>query len=349
MPTTKEILIVEDDIILRQQISKLLSKAGYITREASNGLEGLKAIREGIPDLLISDLAMPVMDGIEFVEEMVNEYPMLAIIILSDGNSMAEVAKMLRYGVKDFLFKPIKNNKAFLQTVTSVIEDSQFEAFQDNDFCQQWFNVSQYSEEPVTRELSRHLDELLAHPGCAYELLQGLMPESNSTQGNWKLCYQALQSTDVCPIIFDYTWMLDGKMYFYLIDSASAGDNAITTTLLIRAFFNAYLRSEKNDGRSFLRLLHTIEHAIKDAHYASPIRAIFGMLTTSDNKIYLFDAGLTAMIDADKSLTFNQNKALLGAGAVSNKFLPLSMNKGNLKLSLSDIGLNSFQVVISRN
>lgn len=65
-------------------------------REAEDGLEGLRALREAIPDILLCDLSMPVMTGMEFVEEIAAQYPMLPVIVISGTGDMADVATALR-------------------------------------------------------------------------------------------------------------------------------------------------------------------------------------------------------------------------------------------------------------
>ena len=62
----KDVLIVEDDPVFRTMLSGFLSSQGCHVREAENGLEGLKALRDGMPDILLCDLAMPVLnrDGV---------------------------------------------------------------------------------------------------------------------------------------------------------------------------------------------------------------------------------------------------------------------------------------------
>lgn len=176
----KEVLIVEDDPIFIRIIGSFLRKEGCLVREAENGLDGLKALREGIPDLLISDLSMPIMNGLEFVEEVSLEYPMLPVIVISGTGGMSEVAQSLRYGVKDFLIKPIEDIMAVKSSILSVLEEAENGVNSEADFSQQWFKVSQNSDQPFTEELKWHLDDLLDNPGNARDLLMGLMPAQDS-------------------------------------------------------------------------------------------------------------------------------------------------------------------------
>lgn len=67
---TKRILVVDDSCSLRQVVCIALQREGYETREAGNGAEALEALDEGKFNLVISDVNMPVMNGIEFVQQL---------------------------------------------------------------------------------------------------------------------------------------------------------------------------------------------------------------------------------------------------------------------------------------
>lgn len=64
---TKKVLVVDDSVMVRQMVSFTLHQAGFEVAEAQNGQEGLRMIAERTPDLIITDLNMPVMDGISFI------------------------------------------------------------------------------------------------------------------------------------------------------------------------------------------------------------------------------------------------------------------------------------------
>ncbi|MEZ8143392.1 two-component system response regulator [Enterovibrio norvegicus FF-454] len=345
----KEVLIVEDDPVFIRIIGGFLRKEGCIVREAGNGLDGLKALREGIPDLLLSDLSMPVMTGLEFVEEVSLEYPMLPVIVISGTGGMSDVAQALRFGVKDFLIKPIDDIMVVKSAIISVLEDADGGTSSDADFSQQWFKLAQGGgDQPLTEELKWHLDELLDNPGNARDLLMGLMPDQDSRQGDWRLSYHSLQSADSSPVVLDYTWMMDGQMAFYMVDSGSAGKNGTATTLMIRAFFNEYLRSQDADERGFVHLVHQIEHAIKKSTYASPIRAMFGILNAADNELSVLSAGLNAVVDGSGNAIIVKNDHLLGVDAATERFQTIDLASGNVRVSLSEVGLTSFSLDIQR-
>ncbi|EET60026.1 response regulator receiver domain protein [Marvinbryantia formatexigens DSM 14469] len=116
------ILIVEDEIKIRTGMSKLISAhtAHTIVGEAKNGKEGLELILRLHPDLVISDIRMPVMDGLE-MQEAANRAGVKCHFIILSGYSEFEYAqKALRYGADDYLLKPLA-----AEDVTEVLEKIQ--------------------------------------------------------------------------------------------------------------------------------------------------------------------------------------------------------------------------------
>jgi CheY-like chemotaxis protein len=87
----KKILIIDDNEMVRSTIARLLELAGYETVTASNGSEGLVRMREDGPDLIITDIIMPVKEGIETIREILIERPSAKIIAISGGGRHANM------------------------------------------------------------------------------------------------------------------------------------------------------------------------------------------------------------------------------------------------------------------
>ena len=106
----KEILVVEDALAARSLIGKTLRDAGYLVREAQHGRDALAAIRQKAPDLVLSDVVMPVMDGYELVREIRRQFEHLRempLILLSSRSDRDDIIKGLEIGADDYITKPI--------------------------------------------------------------------------------------------------------------------------------------------------------------------------------------------------------------------------------------------------
>lgn len=80
-----EILIIEDDELLRQMLARCLAANRYVVREAGNGHEGLRLMRERPACLVITDIVMPDMEGIETIRHLRRDYPGTKIVAISGG------------------------------------------------------------------------------------------------------------------------------------------------------------------------------------------------------------------------------------------------------------------------
>lgn len=116
-----KILCVEDEDALRQDILEELTDAGYDVIEAENGAEGLKAIVEHAPDLVLCDVTMPVMDGHTLLTELRENYPdnaELPFVFLTALADRDDVIAGKKLGADDYLTKPI-DFEMLLATVES--------------------------------------------------------------------------------------------------------------------------------------------------------------------------------------------------------------------------------------
>ena len=105
------ILIVDDETTILKSLSGILSDEGYEVLTASNGYEALKIIEEESPDLVLLDIWMPGMDGIETLREIKRTNPFLQVIIISGHGTIETAVKAMRLGGYDFIEKPLSIEK----------------------------------------------------------------------------------------------------------------------------------------------------------------------------------------------------------------------------------------------
>ena len=120
---TKKIVIVEDEFRIRQGLSNLINKVDMGCRvigEAENGYEGIKMVRDLEPDIVITDIRMPKIDGLEMIEK-IKEMGSECVFVVLSGYADFEYARTgIRLGVKEYLLKPatISDVKELLRKLT---------------------------------------------------------------------------------------------------------------------------------------------------------------------------------------------------------------------------------------
>jgi len=116
----KHILVVEDDASTCQLIKKLLENNGYTVTVVGNGRDALQVVGKRIPDLIISDVCMPEMDGFIFLKELkkIPEAGQVPVMILTVRKSMEDTFMVL--GVDEFLVKPFSSEELLARVLRLV-------------------------------------------------------------------------------------------------------------------------------------------------------------------------------------------------------------------------------------
>ena len=116
------ILIVDDDVLIRKWLTMLLRQIPNreITVDvAEHGMQALTIIRGGtVPDLLITDIKMPQMDGLELCQQLKHHFPQIPVVILSSYDEFPFVKKALQLGAVDYILKA----DMCLEDISSIIE-----------------------------------------------------------------------------------------------------------------------------------------------------------------------------------------------------------------------------------
>jgi DNA-binding response OmpR family regulator len=102
------ILVVEDNKALRIMIKKVLEREGYSVKVAINGKEGLSLLRDETPDLIISDVIMPEMDGLAFLKEVRKKHPFIPFTLLTVKSELDDYLRGYEFGATDYMTKPFE-------------------------------------------------------------------------------------------------------------------------------------------------------------------------------------------------------------------------------------------------
>lgn len=126
------LLLVEDDTHLCEQLNKFLSRFFRYIDTASNGIEAFKLYSEQRYDLIITDLTMPLMDGIELAEKIRAKNNEQHIIILSGHSESDKLITLINLGIDGFLLKPVDMNRVLSQlnrSTQAVYDHKMFDYF----------------------------------------------------------------------------------------------------------------------------------------------------------------------------------------------------------------------------
>lgn len=106
------VLVVDDSLIMRKKLTSVLKTFGcQVVGEASNGQIGYEMYKKLQPDLVTMDITMPIMDGIEAVQKIREEFSDARIIMMTALHQQNLVLKAIKYGAEDYIVKPVSHEK----------------------------------------------------------------------------------------------------------------------------------------------------------------------------------------------------------------------------------------------
>jgi len=117
----KKILIIDDEPEICKMVTEFLFDAGYSASFALNGPDGLAIIKRDLPSLVILDVGMPGMDGIEVLRLIREQFPALPVVVLTGHKDTETVKKMVELGASEYLTKPINLETLLNQFVRDMI------------------------------------------------------------------------------------------------------------------------------------------------------------------------------------------------------------------------------------
>ncbi len=103
-----DVLIVEDDFSLAEALCETLKIAGFQIKSAKNGREALKILSDSSVGLVVSDIQMPVMDGLELLRAMQKHYPDIPVLLMTAYGSIPKAVDAIQSGATDYLVKPFE-------------------------------------------------------------------------------------------------------------------------------------------------------------------------------------------------------------------------------------------------
>ncbi len=152
---TKKVLVVDDDATIRVALRDALTSAGFDVGLAENAQEALAVIAHAPPDLIVSDIRMPDVSGLELLGLLRERSPDIAVVLMTAFDDMPTVVEAMKHGAVEFLVKPLDLDD-LQKTLERVLED---------------------------RESRRRVQESTA--GCAENAIVGRDPQAVSAWLNW--------------------------------------------------------------------------------------------------------------------------------------------------------------------
>lgn len=271
----KNILIADDDPMTHRLVKGFLTNIGYNVTSARNGKEALEELNNRHYDLLISDIEMPVLDGIELTKiiKKTGRLQNLPIIMISANNNIRTKLEAFDAHADDYVAKPFFFDELAARIKTQLrIKHLQEEIADKNRILNN-----------RNRELEDNLD-------LAKDIQQKLMPLDTKEINNIKVDSFYRPIDKVGGDIFDVIPHTDGKVTVFIGDVAGHGVPAAFINIILRMLLHSMIK--KNDESYPDKLLEEINNEIMKYIQAGEfITALIGIIDPGQNKFIYSSAG----------------------------------------------------------
>ncbi len=284
----RRLLIIDDDALVRQSIATYLQDSGYEVLEAASGASGLVIIQEQSPELIITDLRMPDMDGLQVLQQLHDQMPDLPVIVISGAGVMNDVVTALRLGARDYLIKPILDMEMLVHSVRKVLESKDL-----------LLQNQRYREklEHANRGLRENLRVLERDQLAGRQVQQRLMPGGLQTPQGYKVAHRIVPSLYLSGDFVDYAHIRKRYLAFYLADVSGHGASSAFVTIWLKHLVTRMVREEGlfGDEETFETganlMLQTINRELCETRLNHHLTFFVGVIDTERHSMRYVVAG----------------------------------------------------------
>ncbi len=239
MTDTAKILTIEDESPIRQGIVAYLSDSGFTMLEASDGLSGLEIFRREGPDVVLCDLRLPGMDGLEVLTAITSESPETPVIVVSGVSLLTYAVQALKRGAWDYVTKPIHDMAVLENAVRRVLKHAELER-QNREYRE--------NLERLNRELTQTLRQLQDDEEAGRAIQFQLLPEDDQRFRNYRFRRRLYPSMYLSGDFMDYFPIGHQHIGFYMADVSGHGAASAFVTVMLRTLIAQYRDSLWQSG-----------------------------------------------------------------------------------------------------
>lgn len=275
------ILVVDDESSMRDSLAGYLGQHGYTVDTAANGDEGLVLFRNKHPDLVICDLRMPLVDGLDVLAAIYTESPETPVIVVSSEGSMNDVVTALRNGAVDYLLKPLTEMDVLGHAVRRALERGQL-LKQNRQILEQL--------EMTNAELERSLDLLEEDQEAGRRVQRRMLPTTPYTFNDVCHCsHRVIPSLYLSGDFVDYFQMGPDRVGFYLADVSGHGASSAFVTVFLKSLMNRiqrhYERRKAVNTLSPSRLMSAINEELIAMAMGKHLAMFCGVIDLAENNL----------------------------------------------------------------
>ncbi|MDQ4264279.1 SpoIIE family protein phosphatase [Pseudomonas aeruginosa] len=233
------LLIIDDDEVVRESLAAYLEDSNFKVLQALNGLQGLQIFESEQPDLVICDLRMPQIDGLELIRRIRQTASETPIIVLSGAGVMSDAVEALRLGAADYLIKPLED--------LAVLEHSVRRAL-DRAYLRVENQRYRDKLEAANRELQASLNLLQEDQNAGRQVQMNMLPVTPWSIEGLEFSHRIIPSLYLSGDFVDYFRVDERRVAFYLTDVSGHGASSAFVTVLLKFMTTRLLYESRRNG-----------------------------------------------------------------------------------------------------
>ena len=285
MPESKLILTIEDDPTIRSNIVAYLEDSGFEMLEAVDGEQGLELFREKQPDLVLCDLRMPKMDGLDVLHEITRVSSDTPVIIISGAGMIDDAIQALKRGAWDYLTKPISDMQVVDVAVNRAMD--RLRLMKEN-------RAYQLELEQVNRDLNEALAQLQANQEAGRELQTRLLPVEHQVFGDIVCRNRLFPAMQLSGDFMDYFAIDKDRVGFYMVDVSGHDTGSAFVTVIVNTLMSQMLDALADGDDTILspdRTLQRLNDELLRQNLNKYITIFYGVIDAPASRMVISNGG----------------------------------------------------------
>src|SRR5690606_2615731 len=268
----------EDDLVFQTTVANFLQQRGYHVSTANAGEQGIEDRQNKSPDIILCDLKLPHMSGIDALEALVTQCSEVPLIVISASEDRNDIREAVRLGAWDYLVKPIADLEVIDFAIRNCLDRHQLED----------------AHEREALELDHHIDLLYQDSGVVQRLAEALKPQGALQVNGYQFEYSAPDSHEV-PILIDYRPLTEGVVMVVSASCQSLAGQHLVALLVLKTLLNPLFRQALAKSNKTLlqpaELMAHLNYELCRSKLRTAFDVMVGIVDTSTGTLRYCQAG----------------------------------------------------------
>jgi serine phosphatase RsbU (regulator of sigma subunit) len=274
------VLAIDDETAVRRGIRAYLEDSGFRVVEADGGALGVDLFRRHRPDVVLCDLRMPGMDGLEVVSTLAAESPETPVIVVSGVSLVSEAVQALKQGAWDFVTKPIQDMEVVESAVRRALDRARL----------MHENLAYREDlEALNRDLRRALRQYREDQEAGRKTQSQLLPQDNRRFRGYRLTRRLYPSRHLSGDFVDYFSIDERRVVFYMADVSGHGAASAFVTVMLKTLVDQYAEAYRSRGDDTVlspaRTLARLDQDLRRQHLDKYLTMFYGVVDADQNRL----------------------------------------------------------------